>query len=67
MAYGALNRFRESACLVVAVDEDENLLGVGDRAYAYGKSLSGNRLGIVAEEARVYDSGVGGEVSYACA
>ena len=50
MAYSALNCLCKSLGFIMTVDKNENLLGVSNRADAYGKSLSRNCLGVIAEE-----------------
>ena len=55
----------ESACLVVAADEQENLLGVTDGADADGESGLRNLVGVIAEEAGVDEKGVFGQRAYA--
>ena len=47
----------------MAVDEDEDFFGIGDRADADGQSLCRDCFRIVPEETGVDDAGVGGEVA----
>ena len=65
MADRTLYGLSQRLCLVMAVDQDQHFLRIGNGAYAYAQCLSGNRLGIVAEEAGVDDAGVGGQVANA--
>ena len=56
----------QGACLIVAADEKENLLGITDGAYANRERGLRNLIGIVIEEAGVGDKGVGGKGANTC-
>ena len=65
VVYAAFYAVPESACLVVAADEQENLLGIANGADADGKSGLRNLVGVIAEEAGVDKKGVFGQSAYA--
>ena len=53
LAHIALDRLSQSACLIVAVDQDDNFLSVCDSADTYGQSVSRNLLRIIVKESGV--------------
>jgi len=57
----ALNTVAQSPCLVVAVDNQKNLLGIANSTNANGKCSLGHLVGVIVEETGVHDQSVLGQ------